>query len=463
MNRKQIINYRQFSWLTTSLLTSGGLLSIQQVIVRITQTDAWSTYMIPTVYTLVIAYIFSVLVRRFPGKNLFDINKVVFGSVIGTLFNLLLLFHIWLILERDLSLLGKFVGITLLPTTPEEFILLLLMLLLMIYGKTSVEVLARVNDFFFPIFVLMILLLPLMLANEVDIHFIQPVLIEPGRSFLFGNLLNLGWYGDIFVMGAFLHTLWGSDHTRSAIRHGAFLASLLLGIILLMEVMVLGPDIPGNLVYPFYNLIQQIHITDFLDRMDLIILSIWFPVTACAVILVYLALLTGFTSLTKHKDYGTINTPVAFLVLITTLLAFKSTAEVFSFGNFSSPVIVLCYQPVMFLLLWLLSLRYPITERSGQEQRDGAADESEDSSEKAAQPKNQRNPTPTMLLRLHHRGWERWSNALIALSFAALLIGLWKSRHYANVGIASVITYGLCTVFMVLTSYMELHTVRKQQ
>jgi spore germination protein KB len=467
MDQKQIINYRQFSWLTASLLTGGGLVSIQQVLVRINRMDAWSTYMLPTIYILLIAYVFSVLVRRFPGRNLFEINKIVFRPLVGTLFNLLLLFHLWLILVRDLSSLGKFVGITLLPNTPEEIILLLLALLLMMYGKTSVEVLARVNDLFFPVFVLMIVLLPLMLSNEIDLRFIQPTLTGSGRDFLFGNLLNLGWYGDIFVMGAFLHTLWGPHQTRSAIRHGAFLASFLLGLFLLAEVMVLGPDMPGNLVYPNYTLIQQIHITDFLDRMDLLILSIWFPVTACEVILIYLAFLTGTASLIKQKDYSTINTPVVFLLLLTTILAFKSTAEVFSFGNFSSPIIVICYQPILFLLLWLLSGRHKASQSGGQQDKkqnraaDHGAKENKEADEQPHQlrARHAQRSSP-LLLRLQHRGWERSSNILIALSFAALVIGLWQGRYHANIGIAAGITYGFCALFMMLTSYMELYTIR---
>ncbi|MDF2964217.1 MAG: putative spore germination protein, partial [Paenibacillus sp.] len=242
MDQKQIINYRQFAWLTASLLTGGGLVSIQQVLIKITSMDAWLSYTLPTLYVIALSYVFTQMVKRFPGKNLFEITKIVFGSAIGTAVNLILLLHLWFILVRDLSSFGKFIGITLLPNTPEEIIIMLSVVLLLYYGKTSVEVLARVNDLMFPFFLVMILILPVMLANEADNFRLLPVMTGSVRSFLSGNILSLGWYGDVFVMGAFLHTLWETKQVRASLRHGVFLASLLLGIFLVLEVLVLGPN-----------------------------------------------------------------------------------------------------------------------------------------------------------------------------------------------------------------------------
>jgi spore germination protein KB len=454
MDSKQIINYRQFAWLTAAILTGGGLVSIQQILVRVGHSDAWTAYMIPILYALMIAALFGMLVKRFPNKHLFEINKIVFGSIIGTIVNLVLLFHLWLILARDLSSFGRFVGITLLPNTPGEIIILLLVLLLITFGNTSIEVLARVNDLFFPAFVVITLLTPLALSNEMDLRLVEPILARSWSSIFSINVLSLGWYGDIFVMGAFLHTLWGSQHVRSAIRHGTLLATFMVSLFILLEIVVLGSIIPGNLVYPNYSLIQQIHITDFLDRMDLIILSIWFPVTACAVLIIYLAFQIGIASLVSQRDYSTINTPVALLVLLTTVLAFKSTTEVFSFGNFSSPVIMLSYQPVLFVMLGLLSLRHPITqpedEKADASQKNGSAQPSGTS-----KPSSPLQPKPS-------QGWELWTHLLLAISLAALIIGIWKSHGWASLGLICGCIYGICSILLVYTSYMESHSLQQK-
>lgn len=476
MDSKQIINYRQMAWLTASLLTGGGIVSIQHDLVRIARMDAWFTYILPTLYVALIAYAFYKLTQRFPGRNIFEINKIVMGKAFGVLFNLILIFHFWLMLIRDVRSFCKFMGTILLPNTPEEIVLLVLVLLVMYFGRTSIEVIARVNDIFFPCFALTILCLPLFLSNELDKSLVEPILAGDTINVLYGNMLSLGWYGDIFIAGAFLHTISQIKQVRSALRHGAILSSMFLGIFLLMEVLVFGPGITENLIYPNYNLVQQIHITDFLDRMDLPILSIWAPTLFCKDILIYLALLTGIASFVKQRDYSTLNTPVGFFVLLTSMLAFKNTTEVFSFGNYSSSVII-AYQPIMLLLLLGLARRFPLPKAaqsgpSGQPSPDNQGQGGTDPPEKADDHK-QSDPAPQQSNRSRSASngahgpkyhlWSRLSNILLFVSLISVGLGLWGSEYHATIGIGCGIVYGLAMILAVITSYLELVQARQQR
>lgn len=458
MKSIQVINERQFAWLIGSLLTGGGLLSLQHELIRIAQMDAWFTYVVPALYALLIGHIFVQLSRRFPKMNLFEIMFEMFGRFFGTVVNLLLVLHLWLILMQDLRSFSKFIGTILLPNTPEEVLVLLFMLMLMFYGRTSVEVIARVNDLFFPIFFVLVLSLPFMLSNELDPDLIQPILAIPAINFWYADLIGIGWFGDIFVAGAFLHTIWSVKQIQSGIRHGILMAVLLLTIFEFLQVMVLGPSIPGNMIYPSYSLVQQIHITDFLDRVDLFILSIWFPVTACKVILIYLAFLTAIASLLKKRDYTMLNSPVSLILLLTTILAFKNTSEVYSFGNFSSPVIVLAYQPVLMIVLWIMMRRFPI--RSAAENQNGSKNDGADDEPQEPQDK-QRGQSPGKLMRnrlsnVSLQTWVRIGNLLICLCIGFVILGLAISRDYSTIGKLCALGYWLCLTGVVVTSHMEM-------
>ncbi|MBP1153834.1 MULTISPECIES: endospore germination permease [unclassified Paenibacillus] len=468
MKSIQVINERQFAWLIGSLLAGGGLLSLQNELVRTAHMDAWFSYLIPTMYVLLIGYVFVQLSMRFPKKHLFEIIFVLFGRLFGTVINLLLVVHLWLILMRDLRSFGKFIGTILLPNTPEEILVLLLMLVLMFYGRTSVEVIARVNDLFFPIFFLLVLLLPFLLSNEVDLQLIQPILSVPAINFWYANVLGIGWFGDILVAGAFLHTIWNGKQVQSGLRHGIMMATLLLTIFQFLQVLVLGPSIPGNMIYPSYSLVQQIHITDFLDRIDLFILSIWYPVMACRVILVYLAFLIGVASLLKKRDYTVLNSPVSLILLLTTILAFKNTTEVFSFGNFSSPVLVLAYQPVLMIALWIRMRRFPI--RSAGENQNGS--KNDETGEEPRKPQDrQRDQSPgkhiwSRLTRASLQTLVRIGNLLFCLCIGFVILGLAISSDYSFVGMLCALGYWICLIGVVVTSHMEMrrsaqHLVKK--
>lgn len=444
-----VINERQCAWLIGALITGGGLVTIQHELVRIARMDAWFSYIVPLVYVLLITYVFSQMARRFPKQNMFEIILALFGRIPGTIVNLLLLFHIWLILMRDLRSFGKFINTVLLTNTPEEIVVLLFMLLLMFYGRSTVEVIGRVNDIFFPIFILLMLLMPLMLTNEMNKQVVEPILTMTNKNMRDISALGIGWYGDIFIVGAFLHTIWGTKQVQSAIRHGSTLATFILVLLTLVEVLVLGPNVPGNMIYPMYSLVQQIHVTDFLDRLDLFMLSVWYPVTACKVILIYLAFLTGLTSLIKKRDYTQINTPVSLLLLLTTILAFRSTTDIFSFGIYSSPVIVLAYQPILFLLMLLLMRRFPVRIQEG---KSGAQSPSSSNTSGESQGKQR---LTKMKNKMSYRSWTVLSNVLIALCLGFVALGMTFSPTVSLMGTICGVGFGLCLVLCVATTYME--------
>lgn len=349
MKSIQIINGRQAAWLLGSLLTGGGLLSLQHELIRTSHMDAWFTYLFPALYVLVFGYVLVQLSMRFPNMHLFEIIFALFGRIIGTVVNLLLVVHLWVILMRDLLSSGKFIGTILLPQTPEEIIVLLFMILLMFYGRTSVEVIARVNDLFFPIF--------FPVGASAAVHAVQRAGPGIAATHFDGSsdpFMVFQYSGHRLVRRCLCHRRFYAhdvEHQAIPVQYSTWdlMAVLLLTIFQFLQVIVFGPNLPGNMIYPSYSLVQQIHITDFLDRVDLFILSIWFPVTACKVILIYLAFLTGVTSLLKKRDYTLLNSPLSLVLLMTTLLAFKNTTEVFSFGNYCSPVLVLAYQPVLLI------------------------------------------------------------------------------------------------------------------
>ncbi|WP_159884712.1 GerAB/ArcD/ProY family transporter [Paenibacillus puerhi] len=457
----QIISHKQFAWLICSLLTGGGLLSIQHEMFRIAKLNAWMTFLLPALYALLVAWVLTKLAIRFPRKHLFEITSIIFGRFFGTLINLIILVHIWFILMRNLKSFSQFIGTTLLPNTPPGILIMLFMLLLIFYGRSSVEVVARVNELFFPFFFLQIILSPIVLSNEIDRRLITPIVTLDLTNYSFASLLGFGWFGDILVAGAFLHTLWSARQARSALRLGIITSAVLLSLSMFMQLIVLGPIISGNMTYPNYSLVQHIHITDFLDRMDLFILSIWYPINACKIIAVYLAFLIGLASLFKQREYTLINSPASLFLLLTTTLAFTSTTEVLSFEKFSTPVIVACYQPLLLIGLMIGARRFPPPrqERAGggaHSPPDGHSEQA-DTGQKA-EAGNRRNGR---LSRVPASVWKLVGNGLLLLCIIFSATGLFLGTDYASVGIICGSGYALCLIAAAATSLIELKKTDK--
>lgn len=357
MIHKQVVNHRQIAWLVFSLLMTGMMISFFRAVIQVAKMDAWFSQIVPACYAILVAYVLAELVRAYPGKNLFEIMFIICGKWIGGFINMIILFYVWIILALDIKGAADFLRISLLPHTPLEIILLVFVLLLMYYGKTSLEVAARVNEIYFPAYFIMCFLLYFLLMNEYSLERLEPILSTSLERIFVSNLLPIGVYGNILLFGAFLHASSESRLMFAAMKHGIMLVCLATTIIVLILLGVMGHIIAGRLNFPTYILVQQIHLTDFLDRVEVVLFSMWFPVFSIKVIVAYLAFLVGVGSFGGQMHYNTYNAPAGCFMVVTSLLAFPKVSDIDQFLSYSFTLYVLIFQVPLLLFLFIAARR----------------------------------------------------------------------------------------------------------
>ncbi|MGG1661493.1 GerAB/ArcD/ProY family transporter [Brevibacillus sp. NRS-1366] len=353
MIHKQVINHRQTAWLVGSVLMTAMMISSLHKIVAVSKMDAWFSQIMPVGFAIVVAFVLAELSRAYPGKNLFEILFIVCGKWIGGLINVILLIYIWIILTLDIKGASEFFRETLLPRTPVEIILIVFVLLMMYYGRTSLEVAARVNEIYFPAYFILSMMLYFLLGNEYSVERIEPILSTGLGQIFASNIFPIGIYGDILLFGAFLHA---STHPRlffAAMKHGVLIVGFTVTILLLILLGVMGFTIASRLHFPIFILVQQIHVTDFLDRIEIILFSLWFPAFTIKVIVAYLAFLVGVGSFGGQQHYNALNLPSGWFLVVTSLLAFPSVQDFDTFLSYTLPVIVLIIQVPLLLFLYI--------------------------------------------------------------------------------------------------------------
>ncbi|MFD2670841.1 GerAB/ArcD/ProY family transporter [Marinicrinis sediminis] len=362
---KEIISHRQLSGMITTIVLGGGLLVLPKEILNILHRDAWFAFFIPILFIFLIAHIYKTLSAKYPGRNLYAINEQLFGRWGGKGINIVFLMIFGMSLVRDLFTISSFMQSTLLLRTPFEILNLLFFILIMYYGSISIEELVRINGMILPMTVILILLLPLFLLNEISFQFIQPILMSEPRQMLFGNMAYLGLYGDMMMIGVFLHTVSDHHRTESAIRYGGVISSIFLCLLLVLSTLVFGEVLAHRFLFPNYNLVQQIHVTDFLDRVDLVVFSIWLPLILMKVAFAYKAILIGWTQLTEQSHSRYDNKGLALVLLLLTLFSFGNVSKAYSTSHYSS---IFNSIFVMFPLLVLIYVRARLS-RSGSKQK----------------------------------------------------------------------------------------------
>ncbi|MGK5507400.1 GerAB/ArcD/ProY family transporter [Brevibacillus formosus] len=434
MIHKQVINHRQIAWLVGSVLMTGMMISFLRSVVHVARMDAWFSQIFPIFYALFIAYVLSQLVEAYPGKNIFEILFIIGGKWIGGAVNLLILFYIWIILAIDIKGAADFLHISLLPTTPLEIILLVFVLLMMYYGKTSLEVAARVNEFYFPLYFIMCISLYFLLINEYNVERLEPILTNRLDRIVVSNFLPVGVYGDVFLIGAFLHAIVEPRLFYAAVKHGVIIVGFGTTIMLLILLGVMGFIIAGRLNFPIYILVQQIHVTDFLDRVEIILFSVWFPAFTIKVIVAYLAFLVGVGSFGGQRHYNTLNAPCGWFIVVSSLFVFPNVAHIDQFISYSLPMIVLVFQLPLSLFL-LIHVR---RKNKGREQS--------------------LIPEGTKLYRFY-RSMVWATTVCLSGCVLVILIGDFFKDKSAAGGVATAVVYIALLLIALLTSYGEMQAL----
>jgi spore germination protein KB len=444
---KYFLSGRQLAWLVAGFIVAHAIINMPQQLTKIAYMDAWMTQILPVVYGFVVCYVYYRLAKIFPGKNFFEISFQIAGKYGGALINIVFLVHIWFILAKNATLFIGFIKTNLLLRTPYEVSLLLLTLVLIYYGKASVEVATRVNDIFFALLAFMIIIIPLLLSNDISLYQMMPILTEPLPDMGVASALTASFYGDVTVFAAFLPVIANSKMLYTSFRHGLAIAALLITWVMIAEICVLGPGITSREIYPTYALIQQIHITDFLDRMELFIFSIYFPSFFVCIIVAFLAILIGFGSFDRSNRPQVYNKAAGWLLLITLVFAFDGTPEVNAFASYAYPVYVFTVQPLALIIVFLLSFR--------KKARQGSSTEEQQSSESKQQ--STANFSASSLRSF--RRWKLFTYILIVLGIASVIIGWMVSKDIQWLARLCAAVYLLAILLLVLSTYREMKSV----
>ena len=450
MQEKVMVNHRQFAWLTCVLMGAGGLVSLPKALVSAAEQDAWLVEMGGALYGLGVCAFFGYLSRRFPQKNLYEIAQIVAGKWGGNLLNLMSLFYLWMVLVRATRGFADFLNSTLLERTPEEISIYMFSIVLIYYGVTSLEVTARVGDFIIPLFLLFMWSLPLMLSNEFSLERLEPIMSIGPVVFSKASLMPMGWFSDVIVLGAFLHMLRNSRQLHSALRHGVMLATMTLTIVLFTVIAVLGTSMGQRAMYPAYLLVEQVHITDYLDRVELLMFSVWLPayLIKCSVVFIaFVHCLSSFTG--QRKGHGLYAKQAGWFIIITTFLAFRNVTEVFNFGNYGSMICTLVLQVPCVLAILLLARRKKFDSRDPDQ-------EYYDSLDREALPRDKGKGLRYRLIRISPHAWFKTTNWLVVLILLLLAGGQLVGMDLPLLGRTCAITYIIVLLGAVFSSYMEM-------
>ena len=334
-------------------LLSGGyvlsvtLFSVPAQMIGAAGADAWLSFIPPVLLILLSLWLLSRTGARFPTQDLFEAmvtRRAVAGRIIVLLY---VLFYV-LVLARDIRKFVDFTNIVLLPRTPLTIIAIVTIIAVIQVAIGGVEVTARMSDLFLAMLFLLTFIIPIVVVKEFEFRFLQPFLEHGLKDPLVGSWYAVAYVGEVvgipmlFPARTYRYRTW---------IYGLLAGVGVLELLVVMNLLVLGPNLSSICMYPNLEMVRQIRITDFLDRFDLPIATVWMCSMLVRNALTLYIICHGIKRAFPKVSAQQIISPMGFLVTVLSFWMFQNLLQHHQF-NRTYPVMALVFEVALPVLIF---------------------------------------------------------------------------------------------------------------
>lgn len=351
MPEKGIISTNQFIWMLFIIITSVTVLEAPVMLINIAGRDAWLSVIGGWILDVLLALVYAYMGIRFPGQNFVQYSITILGKYLGRLIGIMFpLFFLLVCILFQISL-AYLINTVLLQATPMWFVLSISFILSAYAARNGIEVIARVSEFFGPLYIIFIILIGLASIGQAKIDLIKPQLEHGVSPFLMGSPFVLSFYGICIMMAMFIpvcnHPENGFLAKFTAVSMGAFF----LGIVVVVAISVFGLGYAQRAYAPIFQSTRAITL-----RAE----SIWLIIIIAAGILASAMMIWAFSLGVSQvfglSTYKPLIIPTALVSLALSLFSFENNIELMHYVNYTYPILAVIVESGLEILLFVLAL-----------------------------------------------------------------------------------------------------------
>lgn len=251
-------------------------LFIPSIIAEEAGPDGWISVMfLATIYAAAVALCGVNLAKRFPDQVFTEYLPKIIGLVPGKLLAAaytIVFIHLTSVVVSEGSI---FIHTAFLRETPL-LVIETIIVVIAVYGVyLGIEVIARQSELVFPFFILSIALLIALVANEMELHHLQPMLAHGFLPVVKGSLVPAAWRGEVFLILMLFPYLNQKNEALKSSLGMVFIAGAFGVIVFVSTISVFGDLVTSRLIFPLHGLARYISVARILERMELYLIVFW--------------------------------------------------------------------------------------------------------------------------------------------------------------------------------------------
>ncbi len=310
------ISEKQFIVLLSLYIIGSAILVIPSIIVSIAKQDAWITSILTLIIALGIMPLYIALGRRYPTMLFTEFTEEILGKWIGKLFSIIFLTFPLVAGSLTLYNIGDFIITQVMPETPIVPIYVFVLSVSLFGVRLGLEVLARSGEILFPWVIALFSLLVLFLIKQISFDHFQPLLTTGIRPIFISTVhfLTFPFLDTVIFLMIFPYVKW-TNKKRTPVYIGTLIGGIFLIIIIFLCILVLGVNQTSTRLSPTYLLAQEINVTNFITRIEVIVAIIWFISIFFKLSILLFVLNLGLAQLFNLNSYRFLTLPIGLLFL----------------------------------------------------------------------------------------------------------------------------------------------------
>ncbi|MFT9494392.1 GerAB/ArcD/ProY family transporter [Anaerosolibacter sp.] len=278
--------------------------------------DLWISLILATLASIPLVWVYAKIQIGYPEKDLFEINEIILGKILGKLINVLFLVFVFVNGASIIRAFSEFFITVGLPETPQIVFGIFLTGLCGFAAKEGVEILGRLAELFLIILSFIVPMAILTLIPKMDIHHLQPVLYNGWGPVFIGTFSSITFpFGEAVTILMISMGLRKKESFKKVYILGVMLGGSILFSTAVTELLALGYNTYSSKYFPAYGAVSRINVGDFIQRLEIIVSTISLLAGFIKISVCLLAACKGVASLFNTVQYRFMVWPMALLLL----------------------------------------------------------------------------------------------------------------------------------------------------
>ena len=314
---KEIISSKQFMIITLLFSIGTAILIIPASITSAAKQDAWIAAIIGVVLSLPVVKLLVTLGKRTPTLTFVEANEKILGRFFGKFTSIGFIFLSLLSASDLLFIIGIFMKTEIMLETPTMAFAFLFCIIIIYAAFLGIEVFARSAEILFPMFILIFIIFVVCISPSVQLENLQPIMEAPAKSLFFSIIRFMSLFS--FPLVILLMIFPSVVNVHQSAQKGFYIGNILGGIVLIaiitLSILVLGPANTASRTFPSYSLAQRISIGNFLQRIEVIMATMWIISIYIKTFMYFYTAVIGIAQICKINNHRPLIFPLGMIIL----------------------------------------------------------------------------------------------------------------------------------------------------